>query len=54
MILPLGYLSQWQGTIGNYMLEDNIDGKGDDTKFYKSTMKLFNKALKFYNLLKIE
>jgi hypothetical protein len=31
------------------MLEDNIDRKGDDTKFYKSTM-LFNKALKYYNL----
>lgn len=32
------------------MLEDNIDGKGGDTKFYKSTMKLFNKTLKYYNL----
>jgi hypothetical protein len=32
------------------MLEDNIDGKGYDTKFYKSIMKLFDKAFKYYNL----
>ncbi len=35
------------------MLEDNIDGKGGDTKFYKNTMKLFDKAFKYYNLLKM-
>jgi hypothetical protein len=32
------------------MLEDNIDRKGVDTEFYKSTMKLFDKVFKYYNL----
>jgi hypothetical protein len=32
------------------MLEDDVNGQGDETKLYESTMKLLNKALTSFKL----